>query len=61
MLDEREAYALYWVKTQSRYELQSLLADVHRGSKISIGEAFDLAAGPEKFIALRYEKGGDLY
>ncbi len=61
VLDEREAYALYWVKSQSRYELQSLLADAQRGSKISIGEAFDLSPGPEKFIALRYERGGDLY
>ncbi len=57
VLDGTRAYALFWVRTQSRYNL----AELHEGPKTSIGELFDLQPGPEKFIAVRYEKGGDLY
>ena len=57
VVDASRAYALFWQKTQSRFELQELL----RGTKVTVGEMLDLAPGPEKFIAIRYEQGGDLY
>lgn len=57
VIDEGHAYALFWERAQSRYQL----AELASGGKISMGESFDLTPGPEKFIAVRYERGGDLY
>lgn len=57
VLDGSRAFALFWEKTQSRYQL----AELASGGKISMGESFDLTPGPEKFIAVHYERGGDLY
>lgn len=57
VVDASRAYALFWVPAESRYGVAELL----RGQRLSIGDAFDLTAGPEKFIAVRYERGGDLY
>lgn len=57
VLDSSRAFALFWERAQSRYTL----AELASGTKIEIADAFDLTAGPEKFIAIRYERGGDLY
>src|SRR5207253_4361315 len=57
VLDNNRAYALFWQKAESRYTLAELM----RGTKLSIGDMLDLSPGPEKFIGIRYEKGGDLY
>lgn len=57
VVDGTRAYALFWVKTESRYALTEL----HQGPKLSLSDVFDLTPGPEKFVALRYELGGDLY
>jgi hypothetical protein len=57
VIDGARAYALYWEKEQSRYAL----AELATGGKISMGDSLDLTPGPEKFVAVRYERGGDLY
>ena len=57
VLDGSRAFALFWEKTQSRYQL----AELASGGKIEMGAALDLTPGPEKFVAVRYERGGDLY
>ena len=57
VVDGTRAWALFWQKAQSRYAL----AEMEKGQKVSIGTVWDLAPGPEKFIAIQYERGGDLY
>lgn len=57
VLDAKRAFALFWERAQSRYAL----AELASGERIEMAQAFDLTAGPEKFIAVRYERGGDLY
>lgn len=57
VIDGARAYALFWEKTQSRYQL----AELATGAKISMADSFDLTPGPEKFVAVKYERGGDLY
>ena len=57
VVDGARAYALFWERAQSRYQLAELASD----GRLAIGSAFDLTVGPEKFVAVRYERGGDLY
>lgn len=57
VVDGTRAWALFWQKAQSRYAL----AEMEKAQKVSIGTVWDLAPGPEKFIAIQYERGGDLY
>ena len=57
ILDGRYGYALFWVKDQSRYEL-ALMGDY---GKATVGPIWDLIPGPERFVTIRYENGGDLY
>lgn len=57
VIDDARAFALFWEKSQSRYQL----AELASGGKISIGASLDLTPGPEKFVAIAYSRGGDLY
>ena len=57
VLDGSRAFALFWEKSQSRYQL----AELASGGKIEMAQAYDLTPGPEKFVAVKYERGGDLY
>ncbi|HVO29937.1 MAG TPA: SPOR domain-containing protein [bacterium] len=57
VIDGARAYALFWSAAGSRFEV----AELADGANLSIGDALDLAPGPEKFICVRYEQGGDFY
>lgn len=60
VLDGARALALFWRKETSRFEVAELYRAAG-GAGTSMGDALDLAPGPEKFICVRYETGGDLY